>query len=499
MYNPNLSDIGSSLKFPKIKKNHSAASGAASTLDPPMNDMHATKATQAMNATNDSLVAPPHRFSSRLRRAALALAMGAALAVLGGCGRDGAGQGGGGHGAPGGMAGMPPPEVNVITVQPKTVPATFQYTGHTAGSREVEVRARVTGILQKRNFTEGGPVKAGQSLYTIDAVPFQSALARAEADAAAAEASLAQARRNAARLKPLLEAKAVSQKELDDALSAEQVADANLKSARARITDAKLNLEYTRVESPISGIAGRSEVSEGTLVSGPAVLLTTVSQIDPIYVNFGIAETESLRMRSESGAGRLSLPRGGQFTVSVRLADGSNYARTGRMNFSDVRISNVTGASEARAELPNPDGVLRPGQFVQVTLSGATRPNAILVPQRAVLEGPQGKFVYIVNQESKAEPRPVQVGEWLGDAWAINSGLNAGDRVITDGVMRIGPGAPVKVADPASANAVPAKPGAPGAPGAPAKNGAKPEAPKGDAPKGEAKGGEAAKSAPAGK
>ncbi len=397
------------------------------------------------------------KFSVRALHPALGvMALLAGAVLLSACGPSG-GQGGpGAKGGPGGPGGMPPPEVNVVAVKAASVPAVFQYTGQVAGSREVEVRARVTGILQKRNFQEGTVVKAGQSLYTIDAAPFQSALARAEADAAAAEARLAQARRNAARLKPLIEAKAISQKEFDDAASAEQIADADVRSARARTNDAKLNLEYTRVESPISGITSRSQVSEGTLVSGPAVLLTTVSQTDPVYVYFGVSEAEHLKLRTESQAGRLVLPKGGQFTVEVKQADGSTYARKGRVGFSDIRISTVTGTSDTRAELPNPDGVLRPGQFVQVILTGATRPNAMLIPQRAVLEGPQGKFAYIVNAEGKAEPRPLTVGDWVGDQWIIHAGLAAGDQVIVDGVMKIGPGAPVRIAD---ANAPKGPPG----------------------------------------
>lgn len=364
--------------------------------------------------------------------------------ILAACGPSGGSQG---HGAPGGM---PPASVGTMTVQPTTVLAPFEYTGRTAGSREVEVRARVTGILLKRNFTEGGAVKQGQSLYSIDPVPFRAALARAEADVAGAGARLEQARRNAARLRPLLAEKAVSQKELDDALSAEQIGEADLKAARARLTEARLNLEYTRVASPVRGIAGRSQRSEGTLVSGPDVLLTTVTQVDPIWVNFGIPDDERLRLRRETDAGRLLLPKDGRFDVVVRLADGSVYARTGRLAFSDIRISGETGTSDARAEIPNPDARLRPGQFVRVTLSGATRPEAVLVPQRAVLEGPQGKFVYVVDAKSTAQARPVAVGEWAGNDWIITGGLKAGERVIIDGVMRIGPGAPVKVAEAAA-------------------------------------------------
>ncbi|HUN69010.1 MAG TPA: efflux RND transporter periplasmic adaptor subunit [Burkholderiales bacterium] len=350
-----------------------------------------------------------------------------------------------------GNGGFPPALVSVMTVEPKTLPATFEYTGQTLGSREVEVRARVTGILLSRNFVEGGRVTKGQSLYTIDPAPFAATLARAEADVAGADARLAQARKNAARLKPLYADQAVSQKEFDDANSAEAIADADLKAARARLTEAQLNLLYTKVESPISGIAGRSQRSEGTLVSGPDVLLTSVTQIDPIWVSFGVPDNDQLRINSESAAGRLQLPGGGSFEVTVKLSDGTLYAQSGKLNFSDVRVSGATGTRETRAEIPNPKGILRPGQFVRVFLKGAVRPSAVAVPQRAVLEGPQGKYVYLLGADSKAEARPVQVGDWAGEDWVISSGLKAGDKVIVDGVMRIGPGAPVQVAEPQKA------------------------------------------------
>jgi membrane fusion protein, multidrug efflux system len=365
-------------------------------------------------------------------------------AILAACGPSG-GQEKGGHGGPGG--GMPPAEVSVMTVTPQSLPVSFEYVGQTAGSREVEVRARVTGILQTRNFKEGAQVRKGQSLYAIDPAPFQAIVARSEADVAAADARRDQAARNAARMKPLYAEKAVSQKEFDDAASAEAIAAADVKAARARLQEARLNLEYTRVESPVSGIAGRSMQSEGSLVSGPQVLLTSITQVDPIWVNFGIPDNEQARLRKEVDAGRMTLPKNGSVEVAVQLADGTEYPRTGRLNFSDVRISPSTGTQEARAELPNPEGVLRPGQFVRVILKGAMRPNAVKVPQRAVLEGPQGKFVYVVNEKSQAEVRPIEAGEWAGDAWIITSGLKAGERVILDGVMKLGPGAPVKVAE----------------------------------------------------
>ena len=364
--------------------------------------------------------------------------------------------------------GMPAPEVTVIDVTPISVPASFEYVGQTAGSREVEVRARVSGILQKRNYREGGVVGRGQSLFTLDQVPFQNALARGEAELVGAEARLAQAQRNAARLKPLYAAKAASQKEYEDAVSAEAIASADLKAQRTRLAEAKLNLRYTQVEAPIRGIAGRAQRSEGNFISGPDVLLTTVVQIDPIYVLFGISDEERLKLVREVEAGRLTLPKDEKLEVTIKLADGRVYDKPGRLNFSGVGVSGDTGTSEARAELPNPSHLLHPGQFVRVTLSGAQRPKAILVPQRAVLQGPQGKFVYVLNAESKAESRPVEVGDWRGDDWLINKGLQAGDLVIVDGVMKIGPGAPVRRAAAAPA---PARPNsAAPAPPAPAKH-----------------------------
>src|SRR5216684_3877092 len=320
--------------------------------------------------------------------------------------------------------GRVPPEVAVVAVQAQSVPAAFEYVGQIAGSREVEVRARVTGIVLKRNYREGRPVAQGQSMFTIDPAPFEVAVARAEAALASAEARFAQTKRNSARLKPLFEAKAASQKDYDDAASAEQIAEAEVKTARANLAGARLNIGYTRVEAPVAGIAGRALRSEGNYVSGPDVLLTTVSQIDPIYVLFGVSDEERLKLARETDAGRLTLPKDGQFEVTVKLADGSVHGKAGKLNFSDVRVSGNTGTSEARAQLPG----------------------AIMVPQRAVLEGPKGKFVYVVNSESKAEPRPVELGDWQGDAWIVTAGLNPGDKVIVDGVMKIGPGAPVTVA-----------------------------------------------------
>src|SRR5690349_16241876 len=394
--------------------------------------------------------------------------------VLVACGQ----QGQGGHG---GGGGMPPALVAIQEVKPKDIPVEFEYPAQTAGSREVEVRARVPGILLKRNFTEGARVSAGQSLFTIEKTTYEAAVARAEADVAAAEARYNAAQRNAARTKPLYEAKAASQKDFDDAVSAAEVSSADLKSARARLTDAKLNLSYTNVVSPVSGFSSRSLKSEGTLVSGADVLLTTVSQVDPIYVNFGLSEAEQTRIRNDAQAGKLTLPKDDKFDVTIKFEDGRTYAKTGKLAFTDVRVNPQTGTSDARAEVPNPNGDVRPGQFVRVILKGATRPNAIAVPQRAVMEMGGSKIVYIMSPDSKAMPRPIQVGDWTGADWLITSGLNPGDKVIVDGLAKIFfPGAPVQVGDP---NAPP--PGAPGA--APGKGDAKGAPPKADAAKGDVK------------
>jgi membrane fusion protein (multidrug efflux system) len=372
---------------------------------------------------------------------------------------------------------MPPAVVAVQEVKARSVPVEFEYPAQTAGSREVEVRARVNGILLKRNFEEGAAVRAGQSLFTLDSAPFEAAAARAEADVAAAEARLGAASRNAKRMKPLFEARAASQKDYDEAISAEEVAAADVKAAKARLVEARLNLAYTKVESPVSGVTSRALKSEGSFVSGPDVLLTTVSQVDPIYVNFGVSESEQEKLRKEAAAGTLTLPKDNRFEVTIRFEDGTTYPRTGKLAFSDVRVNNQTGTTDARAEIANPEGRVRPGQFVRAILKGAARPNAITVPQRAVMEGGQGKIVYVLSPDSKAMPKPITVGDWTGTDWIITSGLQPGDKVIVDGLAKIFfPGAPVQVGDPAASAGGPPAGGA----AAPAKTGA-------PSPKGEGK------------
>jgi membrane fusion protein, multidrug efflux system len=385
--------------------------------------------------------------------------------ALSGCGESRSA----GPGGPPGMGG-PPPQVDVLVVQPQVLPVAFEYTGQTQGSREVEVRARVTGILLTRNYTEGSAVRAGQSLFTIDPVPFQNAVARAEADRGSVQARNANAQRLLARLKPLAEVGMVSKRDYDDAVSAEQVAAADLKSADAKVTEARLNLGYTRVVAPVSGVAGGAAKSEGSLVSGPDVLLTTIVQTNPVKAVFGIPDAEHARIQADIRSGRLLLPPDG-FGVEVAAADGTLLARGGKLQFSEPLVNSATGTVRSQAELPNADYAIKPGQFVRVRLVGAKRPDVVQVPQRAVLEGPQGKFVYVALPSDKAEmkgatvatPRPVQAGEWIdspaGKGWVIREGLRSGDKVIVDGLMRIGPGAPVQIAQaPAAAASAPARP-----------------------------------------
>jgi membrane fusion protein (multidrug efflux system) len=374
----------------------------------------------------------------RLLSAALALVLGAALSACDKSASQSAPQ-------------MPPPEVNAVAVQPRDIPITLQYVGRTEGVREVEVRSRVGGILMSWNYTEGSTVKAGQSLFTVDPVPYQTVVARGEADLASSKARHVQAQRDIERLKPLLDQGMVSRKAWDDAIAAEEVGAAQVRAAEAALTEAKLNLGYTRVEAPIAGVSGRALKSEGSLVEAQNTLLTTISQIDPIRVIFSMSEGERLRFNEEASAGRLRLPRDNRFVVTLELADGSRSERPGMVDFSDIRVDAATGTSEFRAVIPNPDHRIRPGQFVRVTLQGAQYPKALAVPQRAVLEAPQGgKIVFTVDDKNLAQPRPVQVGQWAGEDWVITGGLNAGDRVILDGVMKIRPGAPVAIAKPAA-------------------------------------------------
>jgi membrane fusion protein (multidrug efflux system) len=334
----------------------------------------------------------------------------------------------------------PPVQVTVATVQRQTLPVTFDAVGQTAGSREVEIRARVGGILLERRYTEGAFVEQGAVLFKIDPAPFEAALKKADGVLAQEDAQLARATRDLARMQQLVEQGFVARKDYDDAFAAREAARARVQSARAGVTEARLNLGYTSVEAPISGVTGRAEKSEGSLVAAGTDLLSRMSQVEPIYVNFSYSETDLLRVRSEIAAGQLVLPPNDQMEVELRLADGSTYPHIGRLNFNDLRVRAGTGTIESRAVFPNPKRRLLPGQFVRVLITGATRPNAIVVPQAAVMTGPKGKFVYVVDPQSRAEMRQVETGAWQDDDFVVTAGLEPDDRVVVNGAARLQPG-----------------------------------------------------------
>ncbi|MDI9332915.1 MAG: efflux RND transporter periplasmic adaptor subunit [Cytophagales bacterium] len=349
-------------------------------------------------------------------------------------------QGAGGAGAAG--ASMPPPEVSVITVQAKSQPVELEYTGQTAGSRETEVRARVAGIINKRLFVEGTVVQAGTPLFQIDPANFQMQVASTEAAVAVAQAKVNQARRDHARLAPLVAERAISQKEFDDSTSSLESAEASLKQTQAQANEAKLNLSYTRVTAPIGGTTGVATKADGSLVTATDSLLTTLVQTDPMYVNFSVSEGDFLRMNQQVNSGQLSVPgkrtANGSlgFSVKVKLADGSVYPQAGKLNFASEKVNPQTGSFDVRAEIPNPKGILRPGQFVRVQLGGASRANTLSVPQRAVIDSPFGKMVFVVNKDNKLEPHPVELDGWTNGDWIVTKGVKDGDRVLVEGFIK---------------------------------------------------------------
>ena len=353
---------------------------------------------------------------------------------------------------------MQPAAVTVMDMATQSVPFSIELPATLSGAKEVEIRAQISGILQTRNFSEGDKVTAGQSLFSLDAKTYAAEMSKSKADLNAAMVRLEQAQREVKRIKPLRDKNSISQRELDNAISSVDINFADVKSMQANLEQAQLRLDYTKVSSPVTGIAGRELVSEGTYVSGPEVLLTQLTQIDPIRVRFGLSEREQLKMRNDAAAGTLTLPEEGRWKTKIKLFDGSLHPHLGQVNFSDIRINGQTGTSELQAITPNPDFSLRPGQFVRIILEGAVRENAFVVPQRAVLDNGLGKFVYVMVKNEKgmtvALPAPITVGEWvtqvngIDNGWVIRKGLKAGDKVIIDGTARIFfPGMPVRLAD----------------------------------------------------
>lgn len=357
-----------------------------------------------------------------------------------------------------GTLAFPPPQVSILTIAPQDLPIEREHIGQTRGSREVEIRPRVGGIIEQRLYDEGSHVEAGQVLFQLDPKSYEAQLAAAEAVLARARATRNQTEREWNRLKPLAEERVVSRKTLDDAQSAHELAVADVKAAEAAVREARLQFDYTRVTAPIAGIAGLAEKVEGAVVTAAADRLTTLTVTDPIDVYFSVSENEWLRQQQEVADGSLKMPADSVLAVRVRLADGRVPDVTGRIDFRDARIDPNTGTVSMRARLPNPDDQFKSGQFVRVIVRGASRPDAITVPQKAVLEGPQGKFVYVVGEGGDGAPiaefRPVEAGEWVSNGgdehlWVIRKGLSAGDRVILDNLIKVRPGAPVQIAAPA--------------------------------------------------
>ena len=343
-----------------------------------------------------------------------------------------------------------PVEVTVERIVPRDVPVTFEYVGQTESTRQVQIRARVNGFLEERVYTEGSLVHAGDVMFRQDPKPFQAALDDARAALAKQKARLQTANDNLARVRPLAAQKALSQKDLDDAIGQQQAAAAAVDSAKAEVEQAEFNLGYTVITTPVTGLSSYAQVQDGAYVSSANSLLTYVAEIDTIRVSFSVSENDMLRIRGEREAGRLRMPDKDEYVVEIVLADGTVFPSKGRITFANADYNAKTGTFLLRATFPNPDALLRPGQFVRVRVSGAIRPHAILVPQAAVLQGAKGHFVVVVDKDDKAEIRPVEVGPWHGNDWFIVHGLAEGDVVVTDGVVRLTPGAAVKIADAAS-------------------------------------------------
>lgn len=338
--------------------------------------------------------------------------------------------------------------VSVIEAQPRTVPITVEAVGQAEGSREVEVRARVTGILQEQFHRDGDAVKAGAPLYRIDPEPFRIAVEQARAALAQETASLEQARREAERLGPLADQRAISRKEADDARSLLARIEASRQVAQARLREAELNLSYTRVNAPIAGTTARSERSVGSLVNPTTdSLLTRISVTDPIWVRFSFPESDWQRLRERSG----------DATVTVVLPDGRTYPVTGRLNFAGTSVDPRLGAVQMRAAFANPDRALLPGQFVRARVQIGEQ-QAFVVPQAAVQTSDQGRFVWVVGPQGTAQPRPVRAGSWAGSGWVIHEGLAPGDRVIVDNLLKLRPNAPVAPQAAATPGAAPTPP-----------------------------------------
>ena len=362
----------------------------------------------------------------------LALSCASLAILIAGCGQ---GRSDSAHAATPAAPALP---AAVLQVAPQRVPIALEAVGQIEGSKEVEVRARVSGIVLKRLYNEGDLVRAGAPMFKIDPAPFEIALAQAQAQLAQEQARNEQSRRESVRLKQLAAEKAISQKEYDDATSNLKLSGATLQAAEAKLREAELNLSYTSVTAPVSGVSGRAVRSEGSLITaGADSLLTSISQVDPIWVRFSLAESDLAKLPQRR------LIRGAPVEVNLILPDGTRYPGKGRLNFAATQIDTRLGTQQLRAEFDNAKGQLLPGQFVRAQLVAGQRENVFLVPQTAVMEAEAGYMLFVLDKESKAALRPVQLGDWIGSDWMVLGGLAAGDRVIVDNLLKLRPGVAV--------------------------------------------------------
>jgi len=337
------------------------------------------------------------------------------------------------------------PDVGVVDIQAQAITLTTELSGRTSAFQVSEVRPQVGGIIQKRLFVEGADVKAGQALYQIDPATYQATYDSARASLAKAEASLISIRNKASRYEELVAIKAVSQQDNDDSQAALKQAQADVASAKAAVETARINLDYTRVAAPISGRIGRSSVTPGALVTaGQSAALATVQQLDTIYVDVTQSSAELLRLKRDLASGQLKAAGANQASVKLILEDGSVYPEAGKLQFSDVTVDQSTGSITLRAVFPNPKGDLLPGMYVRAVLEEGGEDRAILVPQQGVTRDTKGNpTALVVGADNKVELRVLKTRRTVGDKWLVSEGLKAGDKLIVDGLQKIGPGMPI--------------------------------------------------------
>ena len=340
----------------------------------------------------------------------------------------------------------PIPEVGVVTLEPRTLPLVYEQVGQTAGYREVEVRARVAGILLKRLYTEGQRVREGEVLFKIDPDTYKAALDQAKGVLRQNESALERATLDRDRIAPLFKENAVSRKDFDDANSNYESAKASVESARANVKQAEINLAYTDVVAPIAGYASKENKSEGSLVSPTPEggLLTTISQLDPLYVNFSVSESEMLAYNEGVRTGRITSPKNNRLEARARLADGTIAEARGVIDFTDAKLDTKTGTMRARAEFPNPNYRILSGQFVRVLVSVGDLKDVLAVPERAITQAQATRLVLVVNAQNKVEARPVKLGSTVNGEVVLAGGVKAGERVVVDGLMKARPGSEVK-------------------------------------------------------